>query len=102
MRPDPQKVAQAREWLKRARAAIESAASIEALAHLGEHSFEDPAAAGAFVALFVLARSVPTPEHRITAFRLVGPKSPEEKDAILREAIAALASKRGAVEEVRA
>ena len=74
---------------------------IEALAHLGEQAFEDPAAAGAFVVIFVLARSVPAAEHRMTAFRLVGPKSPEEKDAILRDAIRALAHPLQVTEEVR-
>ncbi len=64
--------------------------TIEALAHLGEHAFHDSSAAGAFVALFVLAKSDPLPQHRLTAFRLVGPKSPEEKDALLRQAIASL------------
>ncbi len=63
---------------------------IERLAHLGEHGFEDPAAAGAFVALFVLGRSEPAPEHRLWATRLVGPKSPAEKDHLLREAVRAL------------
>lgn len=64
--------------------------AIETLAHLGEHAFEDSAAAGAFVVAFVLARATPAPEHRLTAFRLIGPKSPEEKDRILREAIRSL------------
>jgi hypothetical protein len=66
--------------------------TIEALVHLGEHAFHDSAAAGAFVALFVLARGEPPPDHRLTAFRLIGPKTPEEKDALLREAIASLRS----------
>ncbi len=65
-------------------------ATIEVLAHLGEHAFQDSAAAGAFVSLFVLNRAEPPPDHRLTAFRLVGPKSPQEKDALLREAIASL------------
>lgn len=61
--------------------------TIETLAHLGEHAFNDSAAAGAFVALFTLSRRSPDPGHRLTAFRLVGPKSGEEKDGLLREAI---------------
>jgi hypothetical protein len=64
--------------------------TIEVLAHLGEHAFDDPAAAGAFVTTFVIASGMPTPEHRLTAFRLVGPKSPEEKDALLLRAIRSL------------
>lgn len=57
--------------------------AIELIAHLGEHAFEDPAAAGAFVALFVFAKTTPSLEHRITAFRLIGPKSSSEKDTLL-------------------
>ena len=76
--------------------------SIEALAHLGPRAFSEIGGEVVNSVAFVLARSTPAPEHRITAFRLVGPKSPEEKDAILREAIAALASRRDAAEEVRA
>lgn len=64
--------------------------AIEMLAHLGEHAFEDPAAAGAFVVMFVLARKTAAADHRLTAFRVVGPKSPQEKDAILKEAVASL------------
>jgi SAM-dependent methyltransferase len=68
--------------------------TIEALAHLGEHAFADASAAGAFVALFVLAKAEPSPDHRLTAFRLVGPKSPEEKDALFCDAARALAQTR--------
>lgn len=64
--------------------------TIEVLAHLGEHAFQDSAAAGAFVAMFVLAKAEPGAEHRLTAFRLVGPKSPAEKDRLLRAAVASL------------
>lgn len=65
-------------------------AAVETLAHLGEHAFHDSAAAGAFVTLFVLARAEPPPDHRLTAFRLVGAKSPEEKNALLRQAVLSL------------
>jgi SAM-dependent methyltransferase len=61
--------------------------SIEALAHLGPRAFGEVTGEVVNTALFVLANAEPPPEHRITAFRLVGPKSPEEKDALLREAI---------------
>jgi hypothetical protein len=64
--------------------------TIETLAHLGEHAFNDPAAAGAFVTTFVLAPATPALDHRLTAFRLIGPKSPEEKDALLLAAIDSL------------
>lgn len=65
--------------------------TIETIAHLGEHAFADTAAAGAFVSMFVINRTEPAPDHRLTAFRLIGPKSPEEKDALLREAIRSVA-----------
>jgi hypothetical protein len=65
--------------------------TIETLAHLGEHAFNDPAAAGAFVTAFVLATAIPPADHRLTAFRLIGPKSPEEKAALLLSAIGGLA-----------
>src|SRR5262249_7845549 len=65
--------------------------TVTTLAHLGEHAFEESAAAGAFVALFTLRTARPAPDHRLTAFRLIGPKSPIEKDTLLRRAIAAQA-----------
>ncbi|MFH1148385.1 MAG: DNA methyltransferase [Pseudomonadota bacterium] len=61
--------------------------SIEVLAHLGEHAFHDSSAAGAFVVLFTLAKKAPANDHHLTAFRLIGPKSPEEKDRLLRQAL---------------
>jgi hypothetical protein len=61
--------------------------SIETLAHLGEHAFQDSSAAGAFVVLFNLAKTPPKADHRLTAFRLIGPKSSEEKDALLLKTI---------------
>ncbi len=63
------------------------ATTIEALAHLGPHAFTEIGGEVVNTVLFVLARTEPLPEHRLTAFRLVGPKSPEEKDALLREAL---------------
>lgn len=57
--------------------------TIETLAHLGEHAFNDSSAAGAFVVLFTLTNIEPRPEHRITAFRLIGQKSSEEKERLM-------------------
>lgn len=65
---------------------------IATLSHLGEHAFEEPAAAGAFVALFTLRNLRPGSDHRLTAFRLVGPKSAAEKDSLLRRAIGGTAN----------
>lgn len=61
------------------------ATTIESLAHLGEFAFEDKDAAGAFVVMFALNNHAPKSEHRFTAMRLVGLKSPALKAAFLRE-----------------
>jgi type I restriction-modification system DNA methylase subunit len=61
--------------------------TIECLAHLGEHGFEESVAAGAFVALFVLTQLLPATEHRLWAARLIGPKGAEEKASLLRQAV---------------
>ncbi|MGA2702512.1 MAG: DNA methyltransferase [Isosphaeraceae bacterium] len=66
--------------------------TVETLAHLGEYGFDDSSAAGAFVAMFTLAATTPPQEHRLTAFRLIGPKSPVEKDHLLRQAVASAES----------
>lgn len=60
---------------------------ISTMAHLGEHGFSDPGAAGAFVVLFAFVKEKPASNHRISAFRLIGPKSPEEKSSLLLSAI---------------
>jgi len=62
-------------------------ARMNTLAHLGEHAFDDPSAAGAFVVIFTLQKLLPIDEHQITAFRLIGPKTPYEKMRLLRRAI---------------
>jgi hypothetical protein len=60
---------------------------IHTLAHLGEHAFDDPAAAGAFVVLFTLASGKPTDEHKLLAFRLLAPKTSKIKREVLLNAI---------------
>lgn len=62
-------------------------ATVETLVHLGENAFDDPDAAGAFVAVFTLTHTPPAPGRRLTAFRLVGPKSAEEKALLLQRAL---------------
>ena len=57
--------------------------SLQTLAHLGEHAFDDPAAAGAFVVLFTLANEKPEEEHRLVVYRLIGPKSAKVKKEVL-------------------
>jgi hypothetical protein len=79
-----------RKKMPRAFGGILRHSTIEVLAHLGEHAFDDPAAAGSFVAAFVIATAAPSGDHRLTAFRLVGPKSPKEKNALLLGAIESL------------
>lgn len=64
--------------------------TVETLAHLGPRTFGDIGGEVVNIALFVLARTPPLLGHRLTAFRLVGPKGPEEKDGLLREALRSL------------
>jgi hypothetical protein len=59
--------------------------SLETLAHLGEHAFEDSAAAGAFVAMFILAKRIPANDHQLISFRLVGLPDPISKKTSLLE-----------------
>jgi hypothetical protein len=58
---------------------------IEQLAHLGEHAFEDSAAAGAFVAMFTLRNHRAKVNGSFCAVRLVGLSSPTKKRDSLRE-----------------
>jgi hypothetical protein len=64
--------------------------AIEVLAHLGPRAFGEISGEVVNIALFVIAKTIPPSEHRLIAFRLVGPKSPEEKDALLVSAIESL------------
>lgn len=65
--------------------------TIETLAHLGPRAFAEIGGEVVNTTLFVFSRAAPRSQHRLTAFRVVGPKSPEEKDSILRAAIASIA-----------
>jgi hypothetical protein len=58
--------------------------SIETLAHLGPGAFGEISGEVVNIVLFTLAKTPPKTDHRLTAFRLIGPKSPEEKAAHLR------------------
>ncbi len=60
---------------------------IQTLLHLGEHAFDDPAAAGAFVVLFTLANEKPREEHRPLCTKITAPNSPHEKNFMLRKSI---------------
>jgi hypothetical protein len=51
------------------------------VARLGEHAFDSPAAAGAFVALLGLTRHAPLPAHMFAGWDVGEGKSPEEKRA---------------------
>lgn len=62
--------------------------SLETLAHLGPHAFQEIGGEVVNIALFTFANSKPDPEHKLTAFRLIGPKSPEEKDSLLLDSLA--------------
>jgi len=86
-----------RSFAKLRRRVLEETA-VTTLAHLGPRAFEEIGGEVVNVALFTLRRGAPAPEHRITAFRLVGPKSPAEKHRLLLRALGSLqrdASNRG-------
>jgi len=57
--------------------------SIETLAHLGPGAFGEISGEVVNTVLFTLAKKTPADDHRLTAFRLIGPKSPEEKNTYL-------------------
>lgn len=61
--------------------------TIEALAHLGPGAFGEISGEVVNTVLFSLTKAAPSSDHRVTAFRLIGPKSPEEKDRLLRQAL---------------
>jgi hypothetical protein len=64
--------------------------TVATLAHLGPRAFEEIGGEVVNIALFTLRTAPPAPEHRLVAFRLIGPKLPSEKDALLRQAIHAI------------
>jgi len=74
------------------RGQVLNGATVETLAHLGPRGFEEISGEVVNVALFTLRAQHPMPGHRITAFRLVGPKAPAEKDRLLRLGIVGDAS----------
>jgi len=80
-----------RKKMPRAFGGILRDTTIETLAHLGPRAFAEISGEVVNIALFVIAVTTPGADHRLTAFRLIGPKSPEEKDALLRAAIVGLA-----------
>jgi len=64
--------------------------TIETLAHLGPGAFGEISGEVVNTVLFCLAKKQPSDDHRLTAFRLIGPKSPEEKDRLLRQTLASI------------
>ncbi len=56
------------------------------IAQLGEHAFEETAAAGAFVAAFTMRCVPPSPEHRLVGIRAVGPVTAQAKAELIRGA----------------
>jgi hypothetical protein len=91
-----------RKKMPRAFGGILRDSTIEMLAHLGPRAFAEISGEVVNVALFVIATAAPPAEHRLTAFRLVGPKSPEEKDALLLDAIESLNGEESRAERVAA
>lgn len=69
--------------------------TIETLAHLGPGAFGEISGEVVNIVLFTLSKKVPTNDHRLTAFRLIGPKSPEEKDRLLRQALNSIYNENG-------
>jgi hypothetical protein len=61
--------------------------TIEFLAHLGPHAFEEISGEVVNTALFVLTQELPAPQHKILAFRLVGLRRPDEKAERLRSLV---------------
>jgi hypothetical protein len=80
-----------RSFAKLRRRVLEGTA-VTTLAHLGPRAFEEIGGEVVNVALFTLRTGAPAPEHRMTAFRLVGPKSSAEKHRLLLRAIEGTAS----------
>ncbi|MGE0823227.1 MAG: BREX-1 system adenine-specific DNA-methyltransferase PglX [Candidatus Binatia bacterium] len=60
---------------------------ITTLAHLGPGAFAEISGEVVNTALFTFCNMLPLPEHRMVAFRVIGPKEPEGKDTLLRQAL---------------
>jgi hypothetical protein len=61
--------------------------TIESLAHLGPHAFSEIGGEVVNVTMFVMSKVAPPQGHRLTAFRLIGPRGPQEKEALLDQAL---------------
>jgi len=59
--------------------------SFETIVQLGTKAFEEISGEVVNVVLFTLSKMIPTDNHYLTAFRLVGLKDPKEKDIILKK-----------------
>ncbi len=68
---------------KQVRKTILSEATWNTVAQLGEHGFESPQAAGAFVAMVTLTRVSPNPETSFAGFDALEPNNPEGKASAL-------------------
>lgn len=64
--------------------------TLESLAHLGPNAFDEIGGEVVNVSLSVFAVSRPPNSHRLTAFRLIGPKTTADKALLLREAVSRL------------
>jgi len=67
----------------------------EIIARLGEHGFDSPAAAGAFVAMFALTRISPSLTHEIAGLDVAEEKDPDAKDVALRDKPVVFVSQHG-------
>jgi hypothetical protein len=66
--------------------------SLTTIAHLGPRAFTEISGEVVNIALFTLRPVAPTPEHCLVGLRLVGPKSPAEKERMLLAAVGGQAS----------
>jgi hypothetical protein len=67
--------------------------TVATLAHLGPRAFEEIGGEVVNIALFTLRNAAPDAQHHLVAFRLIGPKSPAEKDRLLKLAVSSRAEK---------
>ncbi|OGG45686.1 MAG: hypothetical protein A3F84_14485 [Candidatus Handelsmanbacteria bacterium RIFCSPLOWO2_12_FULL_64_10] len=70
----------------------------DTVARLGEHAFDSPQAAGAFVALFTLTRCQPDVGHAFAGLDASAEKMTDAKAAVLREGLLVRVSQKGQLE----
>lgn len=74
--------------------------TVETLVHLGPGAFGEISGEVVNIVLFTLAKVVPASNVRLSALRLIGPKGPEEKEALMRNTISILSSSESTVKSI--